>query len=95
MEKIEREIIGSFVITRSKHRDPNILCAMCEKLLARYNAATDDFTPSIEEIYAQGAVPIPNFGWFCGQSCADEYSGKFNVKFARNAEGKVDYYSEG
>jgi hypothetical protein len=95
MEKVERERIGPFVITYAKDRDPNILCAMCEKLLALYNAPTDDFTPSIEQIYSEGAVPVPNFGWVCSQDCAEKYSQKFNASFARNKDGKVDYYPEG
>ena len=95
MEKVEREKVGPFVITYAKDRDPNILCAMCEKLLALYNAPTDNFTPSIEEIYTDGAVPVPNFGWFCSQNCANEYSEKFKVGFARNEKGKVEYYPEG
>ncbi len=95
MDKVEREKIGSFVVTYAKDRDPNIICAMCEKFLAQYNAATDDFTPSCEQIFAEGAVPVPNFGWFCSQDCADAYGHKFDVRFDRNAEGKVEYYPEG
>src|SRR5829696_4225545 len=95
MEKVKRERVGPFVITHAKDRDPNILCASCGKLLARYNSPTDDFTPSCEQIFAGGAVPVPNFGWLCSQECADAYEREHGVMFQRNAEGKVEYYPEG
>jgi hypothetical protein len=49
--------------------------------------------PSAEECYKKGNVPIPNFGWFCSQDCADKYEIEYDIKFARTKEGKVDYYS--
>ncbi len=95
MDKVDREKIGLVVVTHAKDRDPNIICEMCEKSLARYNALTDDFTPSCQHIFAEGAVSVPNFGWFCSQDCADAYERKFDIGFERNAEGKVEYYPEG
>jgi hypothetical protein len=40
-----------------------------------------------------GAVPVPNFGWFCSQECATRYEGASGRRmFDRNAAGEVQYY---
>ncbi len=93
MAEQEREKFGPFMVTTEKNLDPEgIICAMCEKKLSQYNSSTDKHSPSAEELYQAGVVPIPNFGWFCSQECADAYEQKFNVRFDRNAQGKVQYY---
>jgi hypothetical protein len=96
VSKQKRERIGPFVITHAADLNPEgIDCAMCGKLLARCDPSTDVLTPSCEEILSAGAVPIPNFGWFCSQQCADDYEREFGIKFQRNEEGRVEYYPEG
>jgi hypothetical protein len=72
---------------------PDILCAHCGKLLARAVPERDAHSPSPEELLASGAVPIPNFGWFCNQECAKHYErAKGRRMFDRNAAGEVQYY---
>ncbi|HEY0099217.1 MAG TPA: hypothetical protein VGB76_09705 [Pyrinomonadaceae bacterium] len=90
-----REQVGAFIITARKNLHPDgIGCAMCGKLLSRYDASSDTHAPPCEQLLAEGKVPIPNFGWFCSHGCADAYEGRYGVHFQRTAEGKVDYYSE-
>jgi hypothetical protein len=96
MDKRRRERIGPFVVTHAGDLSPEgIACSMCRRLSARYDPSTDSHTPSCEKIYAEGAIPIPNFGWFCSHECADAYESEFGVRFQRNAEGLVEYYPEG
>ena len=54
---------------------------------------SNNFVPSAEDCYKKGNVPVPNFGWFCSQSCATEYEKKSDIKFSRTKEGKIDYYN--
>jgi hypothetical protein len=49
-------------------------------------------TPAVEQLVAAGSVPVPNFGWFCGQACADTFSREQGIAFQRDATGKVSYY---
>jgi hypothetical protein len=70
-----------------------IVCVECRKKLASYDAQTDKHTPPPEKLHAQGAVPVPNFGWFCSQECGRVYQDKTGVKFNRDAGGKIDYYA--
>jgi hypothetical protein len=65
---------------------------MCDKLLAEYDATTDSHSPSPEELFESGAVPVPNFGWFCGQECGRRYTETTGVRFDRDAEGNIRYY---
>jgi hypothetical protein len=65
-------------------------CQFCEKTIAEFK--NDIMIPSAEECYRSGNVPDPNFGWFCSEKCASDYETKFDIKFARTKEGKVDYY---
>jgi len=96
MDQEERERIGPFVITSPKDLESgSTACAMCGKLITQYDSAKDLQTPSFEQIFAEGAVPIPNFGWFCSQDCADTYERKSNVRFQRNVRGEVEYYPDG
>lgn len=91
-ETIEHDQI---VVTDGKNPECGIHCAMCLKLLAQYDLSTGLYVPAVEELFSGGAVPVPNFGWFCGQACANDYGHKFNVSFRRNLQGEVEYYPEG
>ncbi len=83
----------NIVITRVADLDPRgIACRRCAKLLASLDEASDRFIPSPEELSAAGAVAVPNFGWFCGQPCADAYERDTGVRFQRDHEGRVSYY---
>jgi hypothetical protein len=82
---------GRQIVVTPAKTDPNIMCASCGKLLAQYNVPADDFTPSCEQIFANGAIAVPNFGWLCGQDCANDYELGFNIRFQRNAAGDVEY----
>ncbi len=70
----------------------NIRCAMCDKLLAEYDASTDKHIPSVEALFENGAVPVPNFGWFCSQECGRLFTEKKGTTFDRDAEGNIRYY---
>jgi len=71
----------------------DIVCAHCEKLLARADVDRDTHVPPPEELLVSGAVPVPNFGWFCSQECATRYEqAKGRRMFDRNADGEVQYY---
>jgi hypothetical protein len=73
----------------------DITCSQCSRLLSHYNEATDTNAPSAEEIFNDGAVAIPNFGWFCSQGCASEFEKVYGRKlFQRNANGDVEYYEK-
>ena len=65
---------------------------MCNKLLAEHDAPTDTHTPSPEELLERGAVPVPNFGWFCSQECGRRYTEKTGIRFDQDAEGNIRYY---
>ena len=60
--------------------------------MATFDAATDTHTPPVEELFAAGAVAVPNFGWFCGQECADAYSREYGVAFRRDSSNRVSYH---
>ena len=82
-----------FVITRAADLDPRgIACRQCSKLLSTFDKEAETHTPTVEELLATGAVPVPNFGWFCGQECANTYSHGSGVSFQRDADGKIKYY---
>jgi hypothetical protein len=70
----------------------DIRCAMCDKLLAMASMASDRHSPSPEELLERGAVPVPNFGWFCSQECGRRYTEETGVRFDRDAEGNIRYY---
>jgi hypothetical protein len=93
MAKQERERIGDFVVTTRENIDPRgIVCAACEKLLSEYNADTDQHNPPANKLMASGAVAVPNFGWFCSQSCAQAYEVRYGVSFRRDQAGQINYY---
>jgi hypothetical protein len=72
---------------------PGILCAHCGKLLARALPGQNIQSPPPEQLMKSGAVPVPNFGWFCSQECATRYEGASGRRmFDRNAAGEVQYY---
>ena len=90
-----RKRAGAFVITPNENLNPDgIDCAMCGKFLSRYDSSSGAHAPPPEQLLAEGKVPVPNFGWFCSQGCADSYERKYGVRFQRDAEGKVEYYAE-
>ncbi len=66
-------------------------CQSCGLTIAEI--ISDNFVPSAEDCYKKGNVPVPNFGWFCSQVCAIEYEKKYDIKFSRNEDGKIDYYN--
>lgn len=81
------------VFTKAADLDPRgIACRRCGKLLSTLDKASDTLSPSVEELVKAGAVPVPNFGWFCGQDCGDAYSRENNINFQRDANGKIAYW---
>lgn len=91
----ERERVGSFVVTSERNLSSDgIICSQCQKLLSTYDAETDNLSPAPEALAQSGAVAIPNFGWFCSQTCAIAYEGAYDVRFQRNAENVISYYDE-
>jgi hypothetical protein len=81
------------VVTKAGDLDPRgIACRYCGKLLSTFDKVSDTHTPTVEQLLAAGAVPVPNFGWFCGQDCGDTYSREHGVAFQRDASGKITYY---
>lgn len=94
MPQAERERLGPFIVTsqRNLSDDDSIICSHCQKILAVYLPASDSHNPTCENLTRRGAVPIPNFGWFCSQTCATTYEAVFSVRFQRNALGDISYY---
>ena len=70
--------------------DNSCNCNYCGAMIAKI--ISESMVPSAEECYMRGNVPIPNFGWFCSQNCANKYEVEFKITFARTKEGKIDYY---
>jgi len=79
------------IVVTSLEDDTFCKCQFCDKTIAEIKN-NNIMIPSAEECYQSGNVPVPNFGWFCSQECALDYETKFDIKFARTKEGKVDYY---
>jgi hypothetical protein len=76
----------------SKQRKDILFCQCCSKKLADYT--NDEIpVPSYVELYAGGAIPVPNFGWICSQQCAEKYEKETGITFGRTIEGKIDYYN--
>jgi hypothetical protein len=73
----------------TKAPSTDAVCAYCEKFIANFEF---NDAPRPEELLAAGMVPVPNFGWFCCQDCADSYERDYGIHFQRNATGKVSYY---
>ena len=72
---------------------PGIHCSNCGKLLADYLPETDNHSIPPEELFAKGAVPVPNFGWFCSQFCATQWEADRGlISFQRDEKGDVRYY---
>jgi hypothetical protein len=55
----------------------------CEKPIA------DSF--DLRSMQAAGAVPIPFFGTFCSQDCANAFEHEYGIHFKRDATGEVSY----
>jgi hypothetical protein len=82
-----------FVIATEADFDPReIVCQYCRKLLSICDDTAQTHTPEIEDLIRDGAVAVPNFGWFCGQDCGVNYSRKYDVVFQRDTNGKIAYY---
>jgi hypothetical protein len=82
------------IVVTSLNNDENFCrCQFCNKTIAEFK--NDEMIPSAQNCYNSGNVPVPNFGWFCSQDCATAYEKKYDIKFARTTEGKVDYYIDG
>jgi len=75
----------------SKQRSDIVFCQSCGKKLADY--INDVPIPSFKELYASGAIPVPNFGWLCSQECAERFEKQTDIQFARDSKGKIDYYN--
>jgi hypothetical protein len=89
-----REEIGPFVVTAEKDLDPQgLVCAECERVLAETADTESGFSRSPEELVAAGAIAVPNFGWFCDQACAERYEDGTGIRFDRDADGRISYYS--
>ena len=73
----------------------DIVCAHCGRVLARAEPERDTHVPGPEELLAAGAVPVPNFDWFCSQECATHFEqAAGRCMFDRNAAGEVQYYAK-
>jgi hypothetical protein len=84
--------IMKIVVTKTVDLEPRgIACRNCAKLLSTLDKAADTLTPSVEQLLASGAIPVPNFGWFCGQDCGDAYSRQHGITFQRDANGRIAY----
>jgi hypothetical protein len=71
----------------------DIVCATCGKRLATHNTSTDKHSPSPEQLLLSGAVPVPNFGWFCSQTCGNEFEKRNGqILFQRDTDGNIRYY---
>jgi len=82
------------ILATSSTNDENFCkCQFCNKTIAEFKS--DEMFPSAQTCYNNGNVPVPNFGWLCSQECASEFEKKYDIKFSRTAEGKVDYYADG
>ncbi|MDA3613944.1 hypothetical protein [Polluticaenibacter yanchengensis] len=79
------------VITEYNSED-TCKCQFCEKIIASFNE--DTMTPPPEKCYKNGNIPIPNFGWFCSQICAEKYEKKYTIRFVRQIDGRIDYYAD-
>ncbi len=78
-------------VARERNKPPTTetRCAHCDKFIADFQRSPGT---KPEDLMAAGTVPIPNFGWFCSQTCADEFEHDFGIHFQRDASGKVSYY---
>lgn len=80
------------VIITAETGDHTIKCQFCNKTIALL--IDDNMNPSAEQCCKAGNVPIPNFGWFCSQSCATKYEHDFKIDFMRNPVGEIGYYAD-
>jgi hypothetical protein len=78
------------LIKTSANDESSVRCEYCKKSIAKFS--DDIMTPSHEECYKSGNVPVPNFGWFCSQSCGLKFEEKYGVRFGRTKDGIIDYY---
>lgn len=71
--------------------DQDFTCGYCNKKIAVVK--DEGLIPDAESLYHSGHIPVPNFGWFCSFECAVNFEKKYNVRFGRTADGRIDYYS--
>jgi len=89
----ERDI--KLVVTNKKSQDDSdVTCANCSKCLAHVSADGEHMEPSFQELWRNGAVPVPNFGWFCCQECGKSFSETQDVQFNEDENGSIAYYTE-
>jgi hypothetical protein len=89
------EALKNAAISMGLPEQLDVTCVTCGKVLAIYDPQTDKHHPTGEELFASGAVPVPNFGWFCTQACGSEYEKrKGQQMFQRDADGNIRYYPE-
>lgn len=89
------EALKNAAISMELPKQLDIVCATCGKVLAIHNPQTDSHHPTPEDLFASGALPVPNFGWFCTQACGNEYEQRRGQgMFQRDADGNIRYYPE-
>ena len=74
---------------RARPKSTNLICSYCDKVLAE--VLNDALRPAWDDLVRTGALPIPNFGWFCSHTCADAYEADYGIRFQRDASGIVSY----
>jgi endogenous inhibitor of DNA gyrase (YacG/DUF329 family) len=95
MEQIDEsnKRLSKLVITNAAESNAfAVTCAHCKKRMARIEEETDRMVPSPEALSENGAVAVPNFGWFCSQQCGEDFENESGVQFQRISEGEISYY---
>jgi hypothetical protein len=85
------KFIRSF-FNRKVNVKETVNCLNCNKIIAHF--INEAMSPSPEDCYRAGNVPVPNCGWFCSQECVNQFGQKHNIKFDRDENGFVDYYND-
>lgn len=86
----DKNIQMKIVVTEIDDDYNLVECANCRKILSEIT--NDILSPIAEEMFANGNVPIPNFGWFCSQTCGKAYSIKTKINFQLDKNGDINYY---
>ena len=72
--------------------DLDISCLMCGHLLSPWQTDSHTHKPAPEELHVSGRIAVPNLGWFCSEECAGQFERAHDVRFQRDALGRVNYY---